>query len=86
MPALDHLLKRMDETEVFISRNHSDGSTWEGWFIAGMVTEHGQLTYHIPDRLWEYCKGIPELDRAPEWDGHSSDDVIERLKLLAGVK
>lgn len=63
------------------SRKHSDGTEWEGWFIAGVQTPQGQATYHIPERLWEAYK-CTELETAPEWDGHTSADVIDRLKTL----
>ena len=60
------------------SKLHDDGSMFKGWFIAGFATPHGTITYHIPRHLWHEfpCK---ELDKAPKWDGHTSEDVIERL-------
>jgi hypothetical protein len=39
-----------------------------------------QITYHLPDHLWNLLEGIPELECAPKWDGHTSQDVVERLK------
>lgn len=62
------------------SRLHADGTMFEGWFIAGKDTPKGQVTYHIPLRLWDAFK-VPELPNTPEWDGHTSNDVIERLYL-----
>jgi hypothetical protein len=38
-----------------------------------------QITYHLPMDRWSDAPGV-ELDHAPEFDGHSSSDVIERLK------
>lgn len=64
------------------SRLHSDGTMFDGWFIAGKDTPYGQITYHIPDRLWELY-AVAELDKAPQWDGHTSSDVIERLHALS---
>ncbi|NCC41670.1 MAG: hypothetical protein EOM21_20095 [Gammaproteobacteria bacterium] len=63
------------------SRQHADGTMFDGWFIAGIETPKGSATYHLPLRLFDklYCV---ELDYAPEWDGHTSDDVIERLYSL----
>lgn len=64
------------------SRIHHDGSELDGWFIAGIGKKAGeQITYHLPDRYWE-ALAVIELDCAPEWDGHTSNDVIERLKRL----
>lgn len=41
-----------------------------------------QITYHLPAEDWDTLR-VPELETAPEWDGHTSDDVLERIyKLL----
>jgi hypothetical protein len=61
------------------SRKHHDGSFFDGWFIAGMIfADKSQISYHVTDKYWDLCKA-PELEAAPEWDGHTSADVIERL-------
>lgn len=65
------------------SKKHSDGSEWEGWFILGYDTRPGhQITYHLPISKWQECDFADTLDQAPEWDGHTSNDVLERLKSL----
>lgn len=62
------------------SKLHSDGTSWDGWFIAGINKKPGeQISYHIPIERWDELKA-EELDRAPEWDGHTPADVIERIK------
>jgi len=71
------------------SKLHSDGTMFDDWFIAGLNTDAGQATYHLPMRIWELFKYIPELGRAPEWDGHTSNDVLVRIRDMAffdGVK
>jgi hypothetical protein len=68
---------------VWRSRIHSDGSTFEGWFVLGMNYESGQqITYHLPISEWESCDFAKELERAPEFDGHSPSDVIARINAL----
>lgn len=70
---------------VWFSRKHSDGTEWAGWFILGIgITKGHQITYHLPvDPYWNRVTAMfEELPQAPEWDGHTSDDVIERLKKL----
>lgn len=61
------------------SKLHHDGAMpfGGGWFIVGMETPAGQYTYHYELKDWDlfHCK---EVDRAPEWDGHTDKDV-ERL-------
>lgn len=80
-----NLLKMMKELgyETFYSYYHSDGSCYTGWFIAGVTINGKQITYHIPERLAYLCEDLPVLDKAPKFDGHTSDDVLERLRQLA---
>lgn len=64
------------------SKFHHDGTMYDGMFIVGIDTPSGQATYHYDlDPYWEMfeCK---ELDRAPEWDGHTPDEAIERIATL----
>ena len=68
---------------VWRSKLHSDGSSFEGWFILGIGTDAGsQITYHLPMSKWDDCAFAETFEKAPEWDGHSSEDVLERLRLL----
>lgn len=69
--------------EVWRSKVNGDGSTWEDYFIMGIGKEKGkQITYHLPLSRWEETEFAETLDQAPEFDGHSSEDVLERLKRL----
>lgn len=69
--------------DVWRSKTHHDGTSWDGWFIMGIGTKKGkQISYHIPLSRWDETGFAETLDRAPEWDGHTSDDVIQRLKEL----
>lgn len=69
---------------VWMTKKHSDGSSWDGWFVLGIHTEQGkQITYHLPIEKWDECDLFAkELPKAPDWDGHTSDDVLIRLKEL----
>lgn len=61
------------------SKLHSDGTMFDGWFIAGLWVANGvQITYHLPVKLWTYILA-QEFEKAPEWDGHTPADVITRL-------
>ena len=51
---------------------------YEGWFCLGWESPFGQISYHIPERFWEQCSFAEE--RQPEFDGHTSADVVERLQ------
>lgn len=69
--------------DVWRSKLHSDGSSFDGWFILGLNREKGkQITYHIPIALWENTDFAETLEKAPEYDGHTSSDVLGRLKKL----
>lgn len=68
---------------VWRTKTHSDGSKIEDWFVLGLGQKSGfQITYHLPMKEWDRCGFAETLDKAPEWDGHTSDDVLERLKRL----
>lgn len=77
------------EVKCWKSKKHHDGSFFEGWFILGMTVtkpafevgmppETFDLSYHLPDKLWAISK-VLEMEYAPKWDGHTSQDVLERL-------
>lgn len=61
------------------SKRHYDGTSEPGWFIAGIETEYGQISYHQKIEYWDLFK-CNELNTAPYFDGYTSDDVLERLK------
>jgi len=65
------------------SRLHPDGSKFDGWFIAGInlgryPAKASVISYHLPDRLWDVCPAYA-IERAPAFDGHTSQDVLERI-------
>ena len=73
------------QNKVWRSKKHSDGELCFGgeWFVLGINEKAGeQITYHLPIELWDKCKFAETLDQAPEWDEHTSDDVLLRLKYL----
>lgn len=68
---------------VWRTLKHSDGSCFDGWFVLGMFSEPGrQITYHLPVSRWEEAGFARTLDRAPEFDGHTSSDVLRRIAAL----
>jgi len=67
------------------SMRHHDGTMYDGMFIVGIETPEGQATYHYDiDPYWDMfnCK---ELDQAPEWDGHTPSEAIERIATLGAT-
>lgn len=71
---------------VWRSKYHYDGELCFGTgtqYALGIGKNKGQqITYHIPIERWNETDFAETLDKAPEWDGHTSADVLERLKSL----
>lgn len=61
------------------SRLHHDGTMYDNMFIVGMETPYGQATYHYDVAPYWDMFPVTELERAPEWDGHTPADAIERI-------
>ena len=80
------LCKELDDTfkaPVWRSKKHSDGSAWDGWFLLGINKKSGQqITYHLPISKWDITDFAEELDKAPDFDGHTSGDVLNRISKL----
>ena len=64
---------------AFKTWRNDRGEQLPGWFIAGFQTPQGQLTYHLPASMWDLVDA-PEIDRNDGYDGHTSDDVADRLE------
>lgn len=55
-------------------------------FIVGIDTPDGQATYHYDiNPYWDMFK-CRVLDNAPEWDGHTPAQAIERIGKLKAQK
>ena len=75
-------LCRIIDRPTWTSLYHSDGTRIEGWFIMGIDTEDGkQITYHLPMKYYDRVNCV-KYSRAPEYDGHTPDDVLKRLAKL----
>lgn len=80
---LVHKYEDEEDTRVWKSKYHSDGTNYDGWFILGINKEKGyQITYHLPEKYWDEMFNIQTLEQAPEFDGHSSEDVIKRINAI----
>lgn len=70
--------------DVHKSWRHNDGELCfgGGWFIVVAVLPTGQISNHYRAEDWGLFR-IPEVEKAKyEFDGHTPQDVIERLKAL----
>ena len=73
---------RQNQAHAWKSKLHDDGTMYPNYFIVGINTPSGPFTYHYRMDSWDLFD-IKELDRAPEWDGHTSADIT-RLHSLDG--
>lgn len=67
--------------DVHKSRLHSDGKIPfdnDNWFIVMAELPTGQISNHYEMKDWDLFN-IPEKEKANMWDGHSPQDVYERL-------
>lgn len=75
-----------EDIEVYKSKRHEDGSIPfdnENWFIVVAILPNGkQITNHYHIDYWDYFK-IKEYPKVKDkFDGHTSEDVLDRLKEL----
>jgi hypothetical protein len=79
-------LMRCNPELSYIARQHADGTEYPGWFLAVMNLPNGQVSYHMPMSYWDEFDGIKAYERAPSYDGHTSQDMLDRLRTWRGVK
>ena len=67
--------------QVVKSWQHSDGELCfgGGWFIVVAKLPTGWISYHYQEQHWDLFD-VDDVEKAPEWDGHQPEDVIQRLK------
>ena len=50
-------------------------------FLLVVSTDKWDISYHIPNEVWESVK-VEELPKWLEFDWHTASDVIDRLYLI----
>lgn len=69
-----------NKTVAWKSKLHHTGDMYDGMFIVGIESPYGQITYHYDiDPYWDMFN-VRELERAPEWDGSTPEDCINRME------
>lgn len=69
---------KMLGVSVYKAKQHADGTMFDGYFIVMAQIASGQISYHYDLEYWDQFD-VPEVERTPEWDGHSPADVMTRL-------
>ena len=80
--ALFNEWNKQDLYDVHKSKKHFDGEECfgGGWFIVVAVLPSGQISNHYELKDWDLFK-CPDYEKAKyEFDGHTGEDVIKRLK------
>jgi hypothetical protein len=75
---------KQNKYDVHKSIKHSDNALCfgGGWFIVSAILPTGQISNHYKLEDWDLFK-IPATDKCKhEWDGHTSNDVLDRLKSI----
>jgi hypothetical protein len=76
------LMKQMPE-KAFWTRKNKEGEEWPGWIIVGINDPiFGQISYHVSSTFIPLLDGIQEIPYNEKFDGHTSEDVLDRLKKL----
>ena len=72
---------RQGRYSVHKSERHADGEICfgGGWFIVVATLPGGDVSNHYEMKDWELFR-CETRDRAKEWDGHGSAEVLERLR------
>lgn len=78
---LTQIVAHVFKDHAWKSKKHADGSMFDGDFIVGFTTPKGQYSYHYKLEFWDDFD-VPELDAAPEYDGHQPNDIGRLLSLL----
>ena len=64
-------------------RNKADTDALTGYFLLGINLSAGkQIILEIPTSHWRETDFADTLEMAPKYDGHSDEDIIQRLEML----
>ena len=75
------VVAKSNKYDVHKSIRHHNGELCfgGGWFVVIAILPSGQITNHYEMKDWDLFK-IPEVEKAKyEFDGHTSQDVVERM-------
>lgn len=80
-------LAKQDLYNVHKSKKHSDGEECfgGGWFIVMADLPTGQISNHYELKDWELFQ-VPEREKANKWDGHTPQDVAQRMRRYLNPK
>lgn len=74
------MICNLNKDKAWKSLKHFDGSMYDGMFIVGIESPYGQITYHYDIKPYWEMFNIGEVENAPEWDGSTPQDCIDRME------
>ena len=76
---LSLLQTRLDD--CWWSEKNHQGAGIKGWIIVGLQLPSGTITYPLEEKYSTLLRtmGVEYVAVAPEWDGHTTEDVLDRL-------
>lgn len=79
--ALTAALARVTEGSWRSKAHHPEDSPMfeGGYFIVGIPTPAGPITYHYKLPHWDDFEGVTELEHSPKWDGAPPSATVDRL-------
>lgn len=75
------IICNQNKESAWKSKLHADGTMYDDYFIVGLTTKEGDYTYHYHLDNWDNFD-VWEVEKAPEWDGHTSKDITRLYSLL----
>lgn len=68
---------------AFKTLKNNDGTVYNDYFLLYVNTVEGQVSFHLPQKYWEYCSFATTTDKNDTYDGHTTIDVYLRLLKIA---
>ena len=79
---LTSVIVNQNKERCWKSLKHHNGTMYDGMFIVGIETPKGCATYHYDVNPYWFIFNCKELPMAPEWDGHTPNEAIQRIASL----
>lgn len=72
---------------LYLVRMNADKARWKldpgfgNWFCLYYETPSGQISYHVPMKHLHLIQPFVTQDQNYKWDGHTPEQVLQRLSL-----
>lgn len=75
------MLAKIYSSRAYRANNNDNWESYPWWFVLWIHTPNWDVSYHLPNKYWSELDWywIQTTLNAPQWDWHTSKDVIDRL-------